>query len=176
MYLMQANVDAMRDTECEQLHRISGALNDLQQRARREYDIVIMDCALGLDITVLNAVIAADLIIAPVPFGGYEIDGLQQLTEQIEDLKAIKPGIRLKALFTMKQGNKANREFEEYLKNQSGYDVFNAAIRRSVTAQKATLAKMPLPAYSKRGAATQDYEAAAVEMLKDLQNNSESEV
>ena len=176
MYLMQANVDAMRDTEREQLHRISGALNDLQQRARREYDIVIMDCALGLDITVLNAVIAADLIIAPVPFGGYEIDGLQQLTEQIEDLKAIKPDIRLKVLFTMKQGNKANREFEEYLKNQSGYDVFNVAIRRSVTAQKATLAKMPLPAYSKRGAATQDYEAAAVELLKDLRNISESEV
>jgi chromosome partitioning protein len=176
MYLMQANVDAMRDTEREQLHRISGALNDLQQRAHREYDIVIMDCALGLDITVLNAVIAADLIIAPVPFGGYEIDGLQQLTEQIEDLKAIKLDIRLKVLFTMKQGNKANREFEEYLKNQSGYDVFNAAIRRSVTAQKATLAKMPLPAYSKRGAATQDYEAAAVELLKDLRNISESEV
>lgn len=169
MYLMQANVDVMRDTEREQLHRISSALDDLQATGLFDYDVVIMDCALGLDMTVLNAVIAADLIIAPVPFGGYEIDGLQQLGEQLEDLKAIKPDIRLKVLFTMKQGNKANREFEDYLKNYSGFDVYETAIRRSITAQKATLSKMPLPAFSKNGAATKDYTEVARELLHDLE-------
>lgn len=169
MYLMQANVDVMRDTEREQLHRISTALDDLQATGRFDYDVVIMDCALGLDMTVLNAVIAADLIIAPVPFGGYEIDGLQQLGEQLEDLKAIKPDIRLKVLFTMKQGNKANREFEDYLKNYSGFDVYETAIRRSIMAQKATLSKMPLPAFNKNGAATKDYTEVARELLHDLE-------
>lgn len=171
MYLMQANAEIMRDTESEQLHIIDGALKHIEQmgKQRAPYDVVIMDCALGLDMTVLNAVIASDLIIAPVPFGGYEIDGLQQLSEQLDDLRAIKPGLKMKALFTMKQGNKTNKEFEQWLHENSGYDVYKTAIRRSVTVQKAALEEMPLPVYSKRGTATKDYYEVARELLDDLE-------
>ena len=171
MYLMQANAEIMRDTESEQLHIIDGALKHIEQMGKQSapYDVVIMDCALGLDMTVLNAVIASDLIIAPVPFGGYEIDGLQQLSEQLDDLRAIKPELRMKALFTMKQGNKTNKEFEQWLHENSGYDVYKTAIRRSVTVQKAALEEMPLPVYSKRGTATKDYYEVARELLDDLE-------
>lgn len=178
MYLMQANAEIMRDTESEQLHILDNAINRLEELGVehalfegqvQKYDVVIMDCALGLDMTVLNAVIASDLIIAPVPFGGYEIDGLQQLSEQLDDLRAIKPELRMKALFTMKQGNKTNKEFEQWLHENSGYDVYKTAIRRSVTVQKAALEEMPLPVYSKRGTATKDYYEVARELLDDLE-------
>lgn len=183
MYLMQANAAIMQDAENEQLHILDNAIKRLEEMGQEwtdntttppkhnvpPYDAVIFDCALGLDMTVLNAVIASDLVIAPVPFGGYEIDGLQQLQEQLDDLKAIKPDLRMKALFTMKQGNKANKEFEQWLHENSGYDVFETAIRRSVTAQKATLEEKPLPVFSKRGAATQDYKAVTAELMKELQ-------
>lgn len=187
MYLMQANAEIMQDAENEQLHILDTAIKRLEKIGKEyrpfrpadkptppqyttpPYDVVIFDCALGLDMTVLNAVIASDLVIAPVPFGGYEIDGLQQLQEQLDDLKAIKPGLKMKALFTMKQGNKANKEFEQWLHENSGYDVFETAIRRSVTAQKATLEEKPLPIFSKRGAATQDYKAVTAELMKELQ-------
>lgn len=187
MYLMQANAAIMQDAENEQLHILDNAIKRLEEiggnyrpifpadrpRPKQEaippYNVVIFDCALGLDMTVLNAVIASDLVIAPVPFGGYEIDGLQQLQEQLDDLKSIKPGLRMKALFTMKQANKANKEFEQWLHENSGYDVYETAIRRSVTAQKATLEEMPLPVFSKRGTATQDYKAVAAELMADLQ-------
>lgn len=167
MYLMQANAAIMQDAENEQLHILDNAIKRLEENSA--YNVVIFDCALGLDMTVLNAVIASDLVIAPVPFGGYEIDGLQQLQEQLDDLKSIKPGLRMKALFTMKQGNKANKEFEQWLHENSGYDVYKTAIRRSVMAQKATLEEMPLPVFSKRGTATQDYKAVAAELMADLQ-------
>lgn len=187
MYLMQANAEILQDGENEQLHILDAAIKHIEKMGikygtlqpehqtlgkRRDlplYDVVIFDCALGLDMTVLNAVIASDLVIAPVPFGGYEIDGLQQLQEQLDDLKAIKPDLRMKALFTMKQGNKANKEFEQWLHENSGYDVFETAIRRSVTAQKATLEEKPLPVFSKRGAATQDYKTVTAELMKELQ-------
>lgn len=166
MYLMQANAAIMQDAENEQLHILDNAIKRLEENGT--YNVVIFDCALGLDMTVLNAVIASDLVIAPVPFGGYEIDGLQQLQEQLDDLKAIKPGLRMKALFTMKQGNKANKEFEQWLHENSGYDVYKTAIRRSVTAQKATLEEMPLPVFSKNGTATKDYREVAQELIRDL--------
>lgn len=183
MYLMQANAAIMQDTEHEQLHILDNVIKRLEEMGQEwtdgttkqpehsvlPYDVVIMDCALGLDMTVLNAVIASDLIIAPVPFGGYEIDGLQQLSEQLDDLRAIKPELRMKALFTMKQGNKTNKEFEQWLHENSGYDVYKTAIRRSVTVQKAALEEMPLPVYSKRGTATKDYYEVARELLDDLE-------
>lgn len=188
MYLMQANAEIMRDTENEQLHRLKNTVDRLEELGKKykpfqpafgaepdletslaPYDVVIFDCALGLDMTVLNAVIASDLIIAPVMFGGYELDGLYQLQEQLDDLKAIKPDLRLKALFTMKQGNKANREFEQWLQSESGIEAYKTAIRRSVTVQKATLEEMPLPHFSKRGSATKDYEAVTAELIEDLE-------
>lgn len=173
MYLMQANAQVLQDTEGEQLHILDRALERLEELERTwrmtAYDVVIFDCALGLDMTVLNAVIASDLIIAPVPFGGYEIDGLQQLQEQVEDLKSIKPDLQMKALFTMKQGNKTNKEFEEWLHDGSGYNVFEAAITRSVTVQKAALEGLPLPIFSKNGAATKDYRRVAEELVNDLE-------
>lgn len=169
MYLMQANAQVLQDTEGEQLHILDRALECLEKTCQVEYDIAILDCALGLDMTVLNAVIASDLIVAPVPFGGYEIDGLQQLQEQVEDLKSIKPDLQLKALFTMKQGNKSNKEFEEWLHKDSGYNVFGASITRSVMVQKAALEGMPLPVFSKNGVATKDYRKVAEELMQDLE-------
>lgn len=171
MYLMEANVDVLRDTENEQLHRLNNAIDKLLENERKynlaTYDTIIMDCALGLDMTVLNAIIASDTVIAPVPFGGYEVDGLEQLKEQMDDLEAIKPGIKLKALFTMRQGNKANLEFDEWLHTESGFDCYKTAIRRTVTVPKAAVEKMPVPAYSKNGAATKDYDALVTEIMED---------
>ena len=69
MYLMQANAEVLTDTENEQLHRLETAVNNIRFE---NYDFIIFDCALGLDMTVLNAIVAADMVIAPLPFGGYE--------------------------------------------------------------------------------------------------------
>lgn len=164
MYLMHANMQIAQDEEGEQLHRLDNALRKIEDC----YDIAIMDCALGLDMTVLNALVASDIVIAPTPFGGYEIDGLFQLREQLEDLKTIKPDLRLKALFTMKQGNKTNEEFERWIKKKAGVDTYQTSVRRSVVVQKASVEGVPLPEYSKLSTATKDYMAVAEELMKDL--------
>lgn len=51
------------------------------------YDYCICDCGRLLDMVVINILISAELIIAPVKVGGYEIEALQNLEEQIEDLR-----------------------------------------------------------------------------------------
>lgn len=168
MYLMQANAEVLTDTENEQLHRLADAVKNIKFT---NYDFVIFDCALGLDMTVLNAVIASDMVIAPVPFGGYEIDGLNELSEQLEDMKGLNPDLRLKVLFAMRQGNKTNREFETWLKNDSGYEVFENTVRRSVIVQRATVERVPLPEYSKRGITTQDYKLVAFELMEDARQH-----
>ena len=106
---------------------------------------------------VINILIAAELIIAPVKVGGYEIEALQNLEEQIEDLRDINPDLRIKALMTMRQKNKTSLEVEEWLKAESGFDMFVTPIRRSIIAEKSTTAMIPLPKFSKRGIVSQDY-------------------
>ena len=92
---------------------------------------------------VINILIAAELIIAPVKVGGYEIEALQNLEEQIEDLRDINPGLRIKALMTMRQKNKTSLEVEEWLKADSGFDMFVTPVRRSIVAEKSTTAMIP---------------------------------
>ena len=100
---------------------------------------------------VINILIAAELVIAPVKVGGYEIEALQNLEEQIEDLRDINPDLRIKALMTMRQKNKTSLEVEEWLKADSGFDMFVTPVRRSIVAEKSTTAMIPLPKFSKRG-------------------------
>ena len=60
------------------------------QEVSDAYDYCICDCGRLLDMVVINILISAELIIAPVKVGGYEIEALQNLEEQIEDLRDIR--------------------------------------------------------------------------------------
>lgn len=133
------------------------------------YDYCICDCGRLLDMVVINILIAAELVIAPVKVGGYEIEALQNLEEQIEDLRDINPDLRIKALMTMRQKNKTSLEVEEWLKTESGFDMFVTPIRRSIVAEKSTTAMIPLPKFSKRGIVSQDYRCIVHELLKEME-------
>lgn len=76
--------------------------------------------------------------------------------------------IRMKVLMTMRQKNQTTLQVEEWLKTQSGHDCFATAIRRSIIAEKSTVAQVPLPKFSKNCIVTQDYRAATYELMKEV--------
>ena len=118
---------------------------------------------------VINIILASDLIIAPVKVGGFEIGALQNLDEQIEDLKDINPDLRIKVLMTMRQKNKTSIEVEQWLRKESGFDMFGTVIRRSIVAEKATTAMLPVPVFAKKGIVSQDYWAAVAELVCEME-------
>lgn len=152
-YLMKTDMNLLLKSEDNQVTRLREALEEVADA----YDYCICDCGRLLDMVVINILISAELIIAPVKVGGYEIEALQNLEEQIEDLRDINPDLRIKALMTMRQKNKTSLEVEEWLKADSGFDMFVTPVRRSIVAEKSTTAMMPLPKFSKRGIVSQDY-------------------
>ena len=79
------------------------------------------------------------------------------------------PDLRIKALMTMRQKNKTSLEVEEWLKAESGFDMFVTPIRRSIIAEKSTAAMIPLPKFSKRGIVSQDYRCVVHELLKEME-------
>lgn len=160
-YLMQTDMNLLMKSEDEQIHRLRNALQEVNE----VYDYCICDCGRLFDMVVINILVAADAVIVPVKVGGYEVKALQSISEQIGD---INPEIKIKAILTMRQKNKTSLEFEDWLKDASGYDVFVTPVRRSVIAERATIAMKPLPKFSPRCITSQDYRNIVHELMREV--------
>lgn len=162
-YLMRTDMNLMLKEEENQVTRLRDALLEVSDA----YDYCICDCGRLLDMVVINILLAASLIIAPVKVGGFENTALYNLAEQVEDLKEMNPDLEIKVIMTMRQKNKTSLEVEEWMRKYSGFQMFTTSIRRSIVVEKASIAMMPLPEFSRRGIASQDYRSMVEELVRE---------
>lgn len=164
-YLMKTDMNLLLKSEDNQVTRMREALEEVSDA----YDYCICDCGRMLDMVVINILLAAELVIAPVKVGGYENEAIHNLQEQVDDLREINPELRIKGLVTMRQKNKTSLDFEEWMKTSSGFDMFVTPIRRSIVAEKASMRMAVLPQFSKNCIVSQDYRNMVHELLKELE-------
>ena len=164
-YLMKTDMNLLIKSEDNQVTRLREALEEVSDA----YDYCVCDCGRLLDMVVINILIAAELVIAPVKVGGYENEAIHNLQEQVDDLREINPELRIKGLVTMRQKNKTSLDFEEWMKTSSGFDMFVTPIRRSIVAEKASMRMAVLPQFSKNCIVSQDYRNVVHELLKELE-------
>lgn len=164
-YLMKTDMNLLMKEEDNQVTRLREALEEVEDA----YDYCICDCGRLFDMVVINILIAAELVVAPVKVGGYEVEALQNLEEQIEDLKDLNKNLKIKVLMTMKQRNKTSDEVKEWLDMESGFDMLEKAVRRSIVAEKSTTALLPVPKFSKNGAVSEDYRCVVEEIIKEME-------
>lgn len=163
-YLMHTNGRLMTDTENNQTDVLSNALDQV----KGEYDFCIIDCGLQMDMTVVNAILAADIVINPIRIGGFELASLEELANQIEDMRALKDSIRLISLITMFSNNKANRDIEDWLLHQPRFEFFMTHIRNSAVVTKYSLSDGPVVSKSKHSNPAKDYRAVLHELIERL--------
>lgn len=164
-YLMRTNAELLHVESEDQALRFAIAMNEV----RAVYDYCITDCGLIMDATAINVLMATDLVIVPVKIGGFEIEAADNMDEQLETIRGQNEHIRMKVLMTMRQKNKTSLQVEQYMKEQSGHDCFKTAVRRSIIAEKSTIARMPLPEFSKNCIVTKDYREVTKEILKEME-------
>lgn len=169
-YLMNTNMILLQEKE-DQIFRFKKAMEEVDVA----YDYCIVDCGLLMDMTVINVLVAADLVIVPVKIGGFEIEAITNMDEQLEDLRGFNDKIQMKLIMTMRQKNQTSLQVEEWLKESSGKECFRTAVRRSIIAEKATMAKMPLPKFSKGCIVTKDYREVVMELIDDMQRRETEE-
>ena len=157
--LMDANIDMATDAVHDQAHRLKNRLD----AAAGSYDYAVIDCGLLLDMTAINALVAADLWIAPIKPGGFEVDGLRRMQEQLEELHQLNDKLVLWALPVMMGRSKAHTQILQHLCTL-GAHVMAATVRRSIVAEKYTAAGVPLPVYSPRCGLVEDYRQAVEEI------------
>ena len=135
-YLMKTDMNLLMKQEENQVTRLRDALTEVSGA----YD----------DMVGINILLSASLVIAPVKVGGYENEALHNLEEQVENLREFNPEIRIKGIMTMRQKNKTSLEFEEWLREASGFDMFITPVRRSIVV------------------VTQDYREIVRELLEEV--------
>ena len=133
-----------------------------------EYDYCLIDNAPDINISTINALVASDDVIIPIKIDKYAFDGLAELKEQIEDTRDdLNPRLRLAGcLITCFQRTDADKQGEEWLRNQPEYPVFDTHIRYSEKVTESTFAESPIAEYSRRSGAAMDYIAFVREYLE----------
>lgn len=165
-YLMDTNTEIATDTENDQVRRLRRALTTPEVQAM--YDFAIIDCGLLLDMTVLNALVAADLVVVPVKIGGFEADALGHMADTIEQLHGLNDNLLLRSFFTMKSKNNAAAQFEAWLKSFDRCRAFNTTISRSEIVERASIAQKSVVAYSPHCKVSREYADLAREIMEVL--------
>ena len=166
---MDTNIKISMSKKANQIFLLKNMLEKLDKiYFYNDYDFVICDCGLILDMTVLNILMITDLLIAPVKLGGFEVDAINDLKTQVKNLKEFNPNIKIKGLLTMKQKNKVTEHIEAFLKDNKEYDMFKTTIMRSVIVEKSTAAFVPLPKFSKNSKVVRQYKSLVDEILEVL--------
>lgn len=162
MHLLTASLAVIRDEEREQAAIISREL----EKVSETFDYCIIDCPPDINISVINALVAADEVIIPVKIDGYAFDGMDELEEQINNAKALNRKLKFRGcLVTMYYNRDVCRQGEAWLQNQR-YPVFRTHIRRTEKADEVTFTNESLMEYSPRSGAARDYRTFVKEYLE----------
>lgn len=170
-YFMElAELQIKADTETPQHDRYRRAFEELKATPHfREYDYCIIDNAPDLGVNVINALVAADEIIIPVNLDCYSLDGLEELVDQVNNVRQLNRKAKLAGvLITDYEKSDTSEAAETWLRTKSGLPVFDAVIRHSKKVKDATFYHKTPVAYCVRSGAAQAYKKFILEYTKKL--------
>lgn len=163
MGLLTANSSLLIDTSRTRDYRLRRALEAVAD----QYDWCVIDNAPDINISVINALMATDDVLVPVKIDRFAFDGLQELADQIEDVRESNPRLRFAGcFFTMFQSNRVNQEGDGWLRQEQPYPVFDTCIRSTVKVTETTYAGRPLLDYSPNCTASKGYLWLVAEYLE----------
>lgn len=160
-YFMElAELEIKADQEHAQHERYKAALEEVAGY----YDYCIIDNPPDLGMNVINALVATDEIIIPVYLDAYSLDGLEELVEQINQIRALNQKAHLSGvLIADYEKTDTSEEAEAWLRNRSGFPVFIQKIRHSKKVKDATIYGQTPCHYNIRSGAAQDYKKFVAE-------------
>lgn len=149
-------------------HRTSLLKNALDQ-VRHLYDYIFIDCPPSLGLLTLNALTAANSVLAPIQCEYYALEGLSQLVAIIKKVKQnFNPGLHLEGvLLTMYDGRlNLTLQVKDEVKKFFGDKVYKNVIARNVRLSEAPSHGMPVQLYDRYSKGALAYRELAREFLE----------
>jgi chromosome partitioning protein len=133
------------------------------------FDYVLIDCPPSLNLLTINAMAAADSILVPLQCEFFALEGLSQLLETIEEVRAgINPSLEIQGIvLTMYDGrnNLANQVVDD-VRQHMGEKVYQTIIPRNVRVSEAPSYGKPAILYDLKCTGSQAYLQLASEVIR----------
>jgi chromosome partitioning protein len=155
-------------------YRLRDAVTALtgQQRARPQdtpFSYVLIDCPPSLNILTLNAMSAANAVIVPVQCEFFALEGISQLKESIDQIRAtLNPALEIQGVvLTMHDARTSlSREVAENVRAFFGPKVYETVIPRNTRVAEAPSHGKPILLYDYDCAGSQAYIRLATEIIE----------
>ena len=136
-----------------------------------DFDFVFIDCNPSMGLLLTNALTAADQVLIPVQTEEFSVDGLEDMMELVQMVKAhINPGLEILGLLpTLMANNNDSREVAQWLRKEFPSLAFSSGIGRYVDAPRSAKARKPV--IGGKSKLAEQYMAATRELLSKLENS-----
>lgn len=147
--------------------RLREALARLKE-AEAEFSYVLIDCPPSLNLLTVNAMAAADAVLAPLQCEFFALEGLSQLMRTVDLVRAnLNPKLELQGLvLTMyDRRNSLSAQVEKDVRDHFGDKVYATVIPRNVRVSEAPSFGKPVLIYDLKCAGSQAYLKLAKEVV-----------
>ncbi len=168
--VIPSNVDlAGAEIELVEVPQREERLRRVLEKVRHDYDFIFIDCPPSLGILTVNALTAADSVIIPVQCEYYALEGLSQLVESIDLVRAgLNTKLSIEGVVLTMQDVRTNlseqvvKEVKEFFQER----VFQTVIPRNVRLAEAPSFGQAIIQYDIRSTGAEAYLRLAKEILE----------
>ena len=158
-------------------HEGQNRLTEALQALSQPFDYVVIDCPPSLGSLTINALLAADRVLAPLPYDAYALQGLRHLDQFLANLAAAaqKPRPLLDILLTMQRQDgdtHGAKTLAATVRRSFADQVLTTEIPYSQELAAASVLGKPLLLHRPRSAAAGAYVGLAVELVQRLEDSS----
>lgn len=130
------------------------------------YDVMVIDCPPHFSASCIAAILASNSIIIPVLPDAYSAEGMDDLVEQIDNVREISPEVRVAGCL-INQFHTADVVLDavEYFREAAPVPVYETVIRRTDKVTESTWATGSVLIWSPQSSAARDYRAWVQELV-----------
>ncbi len=161
---LELEIAAARD----RAYRLRNAIRILEVAAERTFTYVLVDCPPSLNLLTLNAMAAADSILVPLQCEFFALEGLSQLLNTVEQVKAtLNPSLTIHGIvLTMFDArNNLSGQVVADVRSFMGEKVYDTVIPRNVRISEAPSYGKPVLLYDLKCVGSQAYLKLASEII-----------
>lgn len=178
LWIIPSTVDLSgAEIELVEFERRTNRLKDALGDACNEYDYVLIDCPPSLGLLTINALVAADGVLVPLQCEFFALEGLSQLLQTIERVRAnFNSSLHIMGV-VLTMYDKRNRLSDQVaadVRSCLGDVVFETIIPRNVRLSEAPSHGKPALLYDHKCLGSEAYMKLATEMLRRTRSSAEA--
>lgn len=139
-----------------------------KEKARQDYDYILIDCPPSLSLLTINALVAADSVLVPLQCEFFALEGLSLLLKTVEQVRSgLNPALTINGvvLTMFDRRNNLSEQVAHDVRDYLGDKVFKTVIPRNVRVSEAPSFGKPALLYDHRCSGSRAYIDLAREVL-----------